>query len=575
MARKSQKENTIAIQNLPLAADKKIYRTAIYVRLSSEDERKILSESVENQIALLKDYVDSHDDLQLVGCYVDRGVSGTKFNRPDFNQLVADMKAEKFDCVVVKDLSRLGRDYLMTGEYLESIFPFYNIRFIAVTDGYDSLSASAAQEGLLVPFKNMINEAYAKDISKKISASIEEMQKAGLFVGKFAPYGYIKDPKNIHRLIVDEAVRDNVVLIFESRAAGMSVTAITKMLNERNIIPPMGRRKELAVGKKYKYADKLWDKKLVGRILRNVAYMGDMEQGFEKAALYLGIKERNREAEKRYYVKNTHEPIVSRELFEKVQLLMDETAAKMKSVHDKYKDVERKSDIFQGLLYCGHCNRLMTFYRRTAKLKEGYGHYYTYMCRYASDTYDAPCIGNRIKMEDLEAVVATLLHQHIQMLLDAENLLRKLNTQPIAHCKADDFGKEIAELRGKLEHSKVMVSGLYNDFADGILDEQDYLYAKQQYVNTIERLEKSISELEAARSSYGADFSINSHMDIILEKYVNFTELTPELLNAFIDRIIYYGNDRYEVKYKFGLELNHLRELIEQREEEVGCKRAV
>lgn len=575
MARKSRKENSVTIQNLPLVSDKKIYRTAIYVRLSSEDERKILSESVENQIALLKDFVDSQEDLQLVGCYVDRGISGTKFNRPDFNQLVADMKAEKFDCVVVKDLSRLGRDYLTTGEYLETIFPFYHIRFIAVTDGYDSLNASAAQEGLLVPFKNMVNEAYAKDISKKISGSIEEMQKAGLFVGKFAPYGYIKDPKNIHRLIVDEAVKENVILIFESRAAGMSVVSITKMLNERNITPPMKRRKELAVGKKYKYADKLWDKKLVSRILRNVAYMGDMEQGFEKAALYLGIKERNRGAEKRYYVKNTHEPIVSRELFEKVQLLMDDATAKMKSVHSKYKDVERKSDIFQGLLYCGHCNRLMTFYRRTMELKEGYGHYYTYMCRYASDTYNAPCVGNRIKMEDLEEIVATLLHQHIRILLDAEAVLRKLNSAPVMRSIADDYGKEIAELHGKVEHSKVIVSGLYNDFADGILDEQEYLYAKQQYVNTIEKAEKQISELEAARDTYRDDYSIDNTMEAILKKYYDFTELTPELLNALIDRIVYYGDGRYEVKYKFGLELDALQQLIEQREEEVACRKAV
>lgn len=571
MARKSRKANASSVRNVRVVAVNKKYRTVIYVRLSSEDERKILSESVENQIALLKDYVDSKDDLQLVGIYVDRGISGTKFNRPDFNQLVEDMRAGKFDCIVVKDLSRLGRDYIITGDYLEIIFPYYNIRFIAVTDGYDSLHATAVEEGMIVPFKNMVNEAYAKDVSKKICSSIEEMQKAGLFVGKFAPYGYIKDPKDIHRLIVDEEVRENVVLIFKARAAGMSVSGITKMLNENGIVPPMRRRKELGVGKKHKYADKLWDSKAVSRILRNVVYMGDMEQGYEKAALYLGIKVRNQPPEKRYYVKNTHEPIVSRELFEKVQKLLDAVRFKAKSVHDKYIDMERKADIFQGLLYCGDCKKLMMFYRRTQKLKEGYGHYYTYMCRSASDTYENPCKEKRIKLEELEGLVSALLHQHIQLFLDTKTVLNRLNSEPKIRRIAMDCNREVNAVKGKLEHTKVMVAGLYNDFTDGILEEQDYLYAKKQYMKDMEALEKKLAELEYLSASYMADFSANKELDTAIEEYADFTELTPELLNALIDRITYYGDNRYEVKYRFSAELDILHALIETRREELTC----
>lgn len=575
MARKSRKETAVAVKNMPQLSERKIYRTVIYVRLSSEDERKILSESIENQIALLKDFVEAKEDLQLVGIYVDRGISGTKFDRPDFNQLVEDMREKRFDCVVVKDLSRLGRDYLVTGDYLETIFPYHGIRFIAVTDDYDSLYASSAEVGVVVPFKNIINEAYAKDASQKSAALVEERQKAGLFVGRFAPYGYRKDPENVCRLIVDEAVRENVVLIFQSKADGMSVNGITKMLNEKGIVPPMKRRQQLGVGKKHKYADNLWDSKCVSRILRNVAYMGDMEQGFEKKVLYLGIAEKNRAPEKRYYVKNTHEPIVSRELFATVQGMLDTMKCQSKNVHDKYMDMERRTDIFQGLLYCGNCNRRMMFYRRTMKLKEGHKHYYTYVCRYASYAEEHPCKKNRIKMEELEKLVSMLLHQQIEMFLDTEDLLKRLNREPKIRKIADGYDEECNEMKRKLEHTRVIISELYSDFTDGILEEQDYLYAKKQYQNQINELEVKLAELEYLRDSHMADFSVNRKMDEIIRQYSDFTELASELLNALIERITFYGDDRYEVKYRFGEEFRVLLELVEQRKDELSCVEAV
>ena len=191
MARKSRK----ATNNAVVTVAETKYKTAIYVRLSYEDERKIEQESVDNQKAFLMDYITQKDDLTLVATYIDRGVTGTKFDRPEFNKMIADMRAGKINCIVVKDLSRLGRNYLESGDYIEKIFPFFGVRFIAVTDNYDSLTAEPTEDGLIVPLKNLINEVYAKDISRKIRSSIDNMYRNGVMVASSIAYGYIKDPE--------------------------------------------------------------------------------------------------------------------------------------------------------------------------------------------------------------------------------------------------------------------------------------------------------------------------------------------------------------------------------------------
>ena len=200
MARKSRKENAVSVV---AAKEEHGYKTAIYVRLSREDERKIESDTVENQLALLRDYVDKESSLSLKGEYVDRHVTGTKFDRPEFNRMIADIRAGKITCVVVKDLSRLGRNYLEAGDYIEKIFPFFGVRFIAVTDNYDSLISEPTEDGLIVPLKNLINEAYAKDISKKICTSFENLYKQGVFLATTAAYGYKKDPDDSHMVLED------------------------------------------------------------------------------------------------------------------------------------------------------------------------------------------------------------------------------------------------------------------------------------------------------------------------------------------------------------------------------------
>lgn len=220
MARRSRKGSAVTV---PQTLEVKGYRTAIYVRLSREDERKIEGESVENQLEFLKDFVRKDPSLVLTDDYVDRHVTGTKFDRPEFNRMIADVRSGRINCVVVKDLSRLGRNYLEAGDYIEKIFPFFGVRFIAVTDDYDSLTSNPAVDGLVVPLKNLINEAYAKDISKRYVHRLRISSSRGSFLPTTAAYGYIKDPHDPHMILVDEDVKDIVVRIFAEYTGGKSL----------------------------------------------------------------------------------------------------------------------------------------------------------------------------------------------------------------------------------------------------------------------------------------------------------------------------------------------------------------
>lgn len=275
MARKSRKENA-SVQ--AAALEVKTYKTAIYVRLSREDERKVESESVENQTEFLKDYVSKDASLELVDEYVDRHFTGTKFDRPEFMRMLEDVKGGRIDCVVVKDLSRLGRNYLEAGDYIEKIFPFFGVRFVAVADGYDSLTSNPAEDGLVVPLKNLINEAYAKDISKKICTSFENQFKQGIFFATTAAYGYKKDPDDSHMVLVDEDVRDVVVRIFSEYTGGKSLAQLARDLNMDGIPAPSVYWQQKDVIHEQKYTN-LWEGKQIRRILQNPIYIGDVQIG--------------------------------------------------------------------------------------------------------------------------------------------------------------------------------------------------------------------------------------------------------------------------------------------------------
>lgn len=559
--RAARKEKSVAEKSRQ--AETKIYKTVIYTRLSSEDDRKIASHTIDNQIALLKEYVESKDDMELVECYCDRGFSGTNFERPDFMRMIADMKRGRFNCIVVKDLSRLGRNYLEAGDYLEKIFPMYGIRFICVSDGFDSLYAKPMEDGMLVPLKNLINEAYAKDISKRVSISKENQQKRGEFIGTQPPLGYLKDPENCHHLIPDPDAMQLIKDMFAWRLAGKSVTAIARHLNKAGIPSPVQYRIQKGMEKNPKYKDVRWDGCSVSCILRNVAYIGDMEQGYQKGALYKGIPDHRQKKEQRICVKGTHEPIVDKVTFYKVQELMDEVTDKHNQVQDKYKHLHRKDDIFKGLLYCADCNCKLSFYRRTVKLPSGYFHYYTYLCR--NTPYREECTKKNMKMEKLEGIVKELINLHISLYLEREDILMELNGRKQVGGERVRLEQKRKEMLEEMDVIETRIRNLYEDLKDETISEAEYLSLKRDYVAKTEQLKKMCEETDALLSTLKPDVKFSVEVSDNIGKYSGFTELTPDIIKAFIKRITFFGDNRIEVEYTFSDQLEMLDKLIAER----------
>lgn len=541
----------------------KIYKAVIYARLSSEDDRKIASHTVDNQIALLRDYVESKDDMELVECYCDRGFSGTKFDRPDFMRMIADMKLGKFNCIVVKDLSRLGRNYLEAGNYMEKIFPMYGVRFICVSDGFDSLYSKPMEDGMLVPLKNLINEAYAKDISKRVSISKENQQKRGEFIGTQPPLGYLKDPEDCHHLIPDHDVMQLIKDIFAWRLEGKSVTAIARHLNKIGIPSPVQYRIQKGMEKNPKYKDVRWDGCSVSGILRNVAYIGDMEQGYQKGALYKGLPDHRQKKEQRICVMGTHEPIVDKVTFYKVQELMDEVTNKQKQVQDKYKHLHRKDDIFKGLLYCADCNCKLSFYRRTVKLPSGYFHYYTYLCR--NTPYREECTKKNMKMEKLEEIVKELINLHISLYMEREDVLRELNGQKPVTGERSRLEQKKQEMLQEMDIIETRIRNLYEDLKDETISEAEYLSLKGEYVAKTEQLKKMCGETDASISMLKPDVKVSFEVSENMDEFGGFTKLTPDIIKAFIKRITFFGDNRIEVEYTFSDQLQLMDKLIEER----------
>ena len=578
MARKSRKPSVSGTLDTAAQAkaEMKLYRTAVYARLSVEDSKNPDCGTIENQLSLVRNYVESKPYLRQTAEYIDNGVSGTRFDRPEFMRMVADMRAGEIDCIVVKDLSRLGRNYLEAGDYLEKIFPFFGVRFIAVTDGYDSINTDTAEDGLIVPLKNLINEAYAKDMSKKISTAIDIKQRQGKFVGSRAAYGYMKSPEDKNQLIVDREVSGIVVRIFECKARGMGNASIAKMLNEEGVASPMRYKYEKGLTKNKRYAESLWNDGTIAAMIVNPVYIGDMEQGIQKEALYMGIRKHKPQKSGRIYVEGTHEPILSRELFDRVQELVEERKQKVIASRGKYDNVEKKENKFDHILFCGDCGGRLKFYRRVDNRSGIAKVYYDYTCPNSESYGEQFCKKKKIKMQDLEEAVEAALCMHMNLFLDTKEVLQKLNRTAQAKQIKADYRRQMTDTRNRLERAQSMNSSLYNDYADGLLNERDYLFAKQKYVKEAENLAQKLSELATMQTTYGTEYAGGQDFAKIMGQYAGFEELTSEMVHALISRIVFFGEGRTLIEYAFDDELKAFVELAESRKEEIACmQRAV
>ncbi|MCD7882947.1 MAG: recombinase family protein [Lachnospiraceae bacterium] len=543
------------------------YSTALYARLSVEDSGKEDGYSLENQISLLKGYIKSKEEFSLYNVYIDNGESGVRFDRPSFNQMIADMRAGKINCIIVKDLSRLGRNYLEAGNYMEKIFPFFHVRFISVMDDYDSLNGSAMDDGITIPLKNIINESYSKDISKKIGASNDARRKKGEYISSRPPYGYLLDPQKSGHLIVDHEVADNVQLIFNWRAEGMSPGAISRKLNAEQIPSPHMYFFEKGIVKSERNKNKGWTREIVDGLLRNPLYTGNMVTGKIRTSFADGMRRKKMPEESWFVTENTHEPIINRELFDKVQDMIKAAAQQYYSYVDSYEDFEVEN-IYRGHIRCGCCGAAMHMVRVQRKRKrKGLNNIVFYDCCNRGRLVSPECRATNIYKEVLDTIVLEEIQSFIRKFIDTEKVICRLNTEPDSVKKYQEFNNLIRKKQARISRLQGLFTELYEDLKEGLLEETEYLRMKSNYIEEKQTLEQEITELLKKQKLYTPNYSVSEKVHSVIQNYLSIKELSADLINTFIDRITVLDREHIQIKYTFQEEMDSLVKTIRSREE--------
>lgn len=455
-----------------------------YYRLSREDGDKAESDSIKNQKVLVEDYAAAKG-FSLVNEYADDGFTGTNFNRPSFNRLMEDVQAGKVNCIIVKDLSRLGRNYIEMGRYMTRIFPSMGVRLIAINDGYDSIDDENASNQIIVPFKNLINDAYCRDMSMKIRSQLDLKRRMGKFIGSFSTYGYEKDPEDHNHLIIDETAAKVVELIFNMKLDGFGSLAIAKKLNEMKVPTPLEYKRICGLNYACGFRssqDAAWSVTAINRILRNEIYAGIMIQGKRRKINYKVRQVVSVGREEWIRVENTHEAIVPKELFDVVQTLMKmdtRTPQRGEGVH-----------VLSGILKCGTCGQNMI--RRVSESRGKKYHYY----HCSTYKHSKACTSHLISEAGLLENVLAAVQVTLGLLAKAEGVLRELENVP-----NDVIG--IRLLEGQIEAQTREINRyndlkvkLYVDMTDGVISRDEYREINSSFTSKIDSLRFALTENE-------------------------------------------------------------------------------
>ncbi len=561
MARTKRKINPILTEAEAPAPAQKKYRTAAYVRLSVEDSGKPGADTIEGQKNLLLHFIENDKSLALYGLFCDNGRTGTDFERPEFEKLMEAVKHGEVDCIVVKDLSRFGRNYKETGNYLERIFPFLGVRFIAVNDGFDTLTAERGADGYLVPLKNLINEVYSKDISKKSGSALATKQKNGDFIGAWAPYGYRKCADDPHKLEPDEATAPVVRQIFQWRVDGMSVTRIAKKLNDSGIPSPSAYLYNTGVCKTEKYNGAVWHIQAVKIILTRQVYIGHMVQGTKRQSFYENRKQYKKPQEEWVIVENTHEPIIDRDTFEKVQEIMRQRNEEYFEKLGRFSYLETTENILKGLIYCADCKRPLVRYKNVSHNKKLW---YTFICQTHSNDITS-CPKKNIREDALIPMLMQAIQTQIELAADMDELVRRVNSSP-------KHRKRTADLQGRLDSAKKtlkrynnLYDSLYQNYVDKLMTEQEYITLKSRYRAEAEEAERLIEALTRQQ----AEESEHTPENRFLTAFGSFKgedTLTKEMAQALIEHVYVDGSSNIEIVFRYRDEYRALCTYLEGKE---------
>ena len=542
------------------------WRTALYARLSVEDNGKE-ADSIENQIALLESYISGCPDLSRVELFADNGYTGTNFHRPEFNRMMEAVQSGVIDCIVVKDLSRLGRNYIETSQFIEKICPFYGLRFIAVNDGFDTATVTDTAQ-MSMALSNIVNDYYAKDISRKVTSALQTKMERGDYIGNYAPHGYCKDPENKNHLVIDPETAPVIRQIFQWRAEGVSYMGINRRLNEAGIPSPGQYRLEhgIETNNNRKGRSVLWNKHMVTEILKNIVYIGHLAQKKGSQCLYAGIPYHITGEDEWIVVEHTHEPIISKELFEAVQKINRESAERSRANSGKYAYLPREKNIFGKKLTCAECGAVMKLHRSFSTKRDKA--YFTFKCPTYAEHGSKGCSDVKKRKADLDVTVFSFIKAQMTVFIDMEHTLQSLLAAKTGSVEQGRTKSKRRLLQQKLENKKSILSGLYVDYKEGLLSRQDYLFTRERIDSAIHEIETELAEQESVTSKTRGLLTGEMKWKHMVQKYQNAAELSQEMVEAFVETIKLHKDGSLEIKLNYMDEFAALIDACEQIQKE-------
>lgn len=546
----------------------KTYLCGGYLRLSKEDDdiaksETLQSNSIENQKEYIEDYLQSKPEIRVVDFYIDDGYSGVNFDRPDFQRMLQDIKDKKINCVIVKDLSRLGRNYIEVGKYIERLFPFLGVRFIAINDNFDSADDAALSNNIIVPFKNLINDAYCRDISIKIRSHLEVKRKRGEFIGAFPVYGYMRgEDKN--KLIVDPCAAEIVKEIFAMKMEGMSQQAIADELNRLGVLSPAEYKKEQGSGYKTVFQTHnraKWTAVAVLRVLTNEVYMGTLIQGKESTPNYKVRVREKKPKEEWIRVENAHEAIISRTDFELISDILQKDT--------RVSTGKSAVSVYSGYLVCADCGCSMV----RKKVRSGSLEYVYYVCSGNKKDKDI-CSSHRISENTLNMAITKTLQLHLKQLGDLQESIRYIRETSGNSDKIKKLVLQSEKRKEDIEKYNRLKLECYEDYKKELITQDEYMLFKKELDNRIEEIQRAITELgKKKRMLLDGGYEKES----LLEKFLTSKEieLKRSILVRFISRIYVYEDHRIEIIFRYQDEIRQLLGIVEEIKQEVALEEVI
>lgn len=524
MARKSRKNMPVAVaeptDNLTakavLSMDKeaKPYQVGIYARLSFESEANKERDTVDTQIAYIREFINSQDDMVEVEVYADISVTGTTFERPEFDRMIQDIRAGRINTVITRDLSRLGRNYVEAGNYIERVFPFLDVRYIAITDDFDTARPGT---DLSVPLKNIVNEYYSKDLSKKVETGKHSIWAQGGFSEGTPPYGYYRATDGSRKLLIDEEVSDNVVRIFNMFLDGEGYGSIAKTMQSEGILSPPKYRFYKAGKTEFAEKAREWHYSHVKEILQGEYYIGNIVHGKQRKALDTGRKNKKTDKSKWQRVENAHEPIIDKDTFYRVQERIELIRSKHLEGSKPNPEAPKKPDnILVYKTKCACCGGSVLIIRHHT-----YSDRFMYKCS-KRRKLTALC-ENKSSYEYNEVMdsVFSVIRQHMKLCIEKTKFVQKMNNRKENILQYDIYTKQIAKLQNDVRRITANKSGLYEDYREQLITAEELCQYQKEYESRVNEIEAQITELLYRRSLYEKDFHIDEGWEETVNKYLS------------------------------------------------------